>query len=146
MAKGTELKIKRKITSREKNEFLWGWAFILPTMIGLIVLNIYPIIKTIYESFFKTGDFGKGNIFIGLANYQRVLTDPEVWQSLLNTFKYAIVEVPFSIIIALVLAVLLNRKMKGGPLTVRSSSSPRLRPPRRLPWCGDGSLTRSSAF
>lgn len=113
MAKGTELKIKRKITSREKNEFLWGWAFILPTMIGLIVLNIYPIIKTIYESFFKTGDFGKGNIFIGLANYQRVLTDPEVWQSLLNTFKYAIVEVPFSIIIALVLAVLLNRKMKG---------------------------------
>ena len=74
MAKGTELKIKRKITSREKNEFLWGWAFILPTMVGLIVLNIYPIIKTIYESFFKTGDFGKGNIFIGLANYQRVLT------------------------------------------------------------------------
>lgn len=113
MAKETELKIKRKITSREKNEFLWGWAFILPTMVGLIVLNIYPIIKTIYESFFKTGDFGKGNIFIGLANYQRVLTDPEVWQSLLNTFKYAIVEVPFSIIIALVLAVLLNRKMKG---------------------------------
>ena len=113
MAKGTELKIKRKITSREKNEFLWGWAFILPTMIGLIVLNIYPIIKTIYESFFKTGDFGKGNIFIGLANYQRVLTDPEVWQSLLNTFKYDIVEVPFSIMIALVLAVLLNRKMKG---------------------------------
>ena len=76
MAKETDLKIKRKITSREKNEFLWGWAFILPTMIGLIVLNIYPIIKTIYESFFKTGDFGKGNIFIGLANYQRVLTDP----------------------------------------------------------------------
>jgi len=113
VAKGTELKIKRKITSREKNEFLWGWAFILPTMTGLIVLNIYPIIKTIYESFFRTGDFGKGNIFIGLANYQRVLTDPEVWQSLLNTFKYAIVEVPFSIIIALVLAVLLNRKMKG---------------------------------
>ena len=113
MANETDLKIKRKITSREKNEFLWGWAFILPTMIGLIVLNIYPIIKTIYESFFRTGDFGKGNIFIGLANYQRVLTDPEVWQSLLNTFKYAIVEVPFSIIIALVLAVLLNRKMKG---------------------------------
>ena len=53
MAKETDLKIKRKITSREKNEFLWGWAFSLPTMIGLIVLNIYPIIKTIYESFFK---------------------------------------------------------------------------------------------
>lgn len=82
-------------------------------MIGLIVLNIYPIFKTIYESFFKTGDFGKGNVFIGVVNYTKMLGDGEVWQALLNTFKYAIVEVPFSIIISLVLAVLLNRKMKG---------------------------------
>lgn len=102
-----------KWTSRQKNECIWGWAFILPTMIGLIVLNIYPIFKTIIESFYKTGDFGKGNQFIGLANYQKILGDPEIWQALLNTFKYAIVEVPFSIAIALVLAVLLNRKMIG---------------------------------
>lgn len=100
-------------TGREKSEFLWGWLFILPTMIGLIILNIIPIFQTIYQSFFKTGDFGKGNIFIGLDNYIKVFGDTEVWQSLINTFKYAIVEVPFSIIIALVLAVLLNRKMRG---------------------------------
>ena len=86
-------------------------VFILPTMLGLIILNIYPIFKTIYESFFKTGDFGKGNIFIGFDNYVKLFHDAEVWQALLNTFKYAIVEVPFSIAIALVLAVLLNRKM-----------------------------------
>ena len=102
-----------KMTPREKNECIWGWLFILPTMIGLIILNIYPIFKTIYESFFKTGDFGRGNVFIGLENYKRILTDGEVWQFLLNTFKYAIVEVPFSLVIALLLAVLLNRKMKG---------------------------------
>ena len=53
----------KKGTSQARNEFIWGWAFILPTMLGLIILNIYPIFKTIYESFFKTGDFGKGNIF-----------------------------------------------------------------------------------
>lgn len=100
-------------TSREKSEFLWGWMFILPTVIGLIVLNIIPIFQTIYQSFFKTGDFGRGNIFVGLENYVKVFGDSEVWQSLINTFKYAIVEVPFSIAIALVLAVLLNRKMKG---------------------------------
>lgn len=100
-------------TSREKSEFLWGWMFILPTVIGLIVLNIIPIFQTIYQSFFKTGDFGRGNIFVGVENYVKVFGDSEVWQSLINTFKYAIVEVPFSIAIALVLAVLLNRKMKG---------------------------------
>lgn len=90
-----------------------GWLFILPTIIGLIILNIIPIFQTVYQSFFKTGDFGKGNIFIGFENYTKVFGDAEIWQALLNTFKYAIIEVPFSIILALVLAVLLNRKMKG---------------------------------
>ena len=103
----------KKGTSRERNEFMWGWLFILPTMFGLIVLNIIPIFQTIWQSFFKTGDFGRGNIFIGAENYIRLFGDTEVWQAVLNTFKYAIVEVPFSIAIALVLAVLMNRKMKG---------------------------------
>ena len=106
---------KRKLmgSSRERSEFLWGWLFILPTMVGLIILNLIPIFQTIYQSFFKTGDFGRGNIFVGLDNYVKVFGDKEVWQALINTLKYAIVEVPFSIAIALVLAVLLNRKMRG---------------------------------
>lgn len=105
--------MKHKTTSRQRNEFRWGWMFILPTIAGLLILNIIPTIQTIYQSFFKTGDFGRGNIFIGLENYQKLLGDKQIWQALLNTLKYAVVEVPFSIAIALVLAVLLNRKMKG---------------------------------
>lgn len=101
------------MTSREKSELFWGWLFVIPTILGLIILNFYPIFQTIYQSFFKTGDFGKGNIFVGLENYQKVFGDSEMWQSLINTLKYAVMEVPFSICIALVLAVLLNRKMKG---------------------------------
>lgn len=104
---------KKGMTPREKSETFWGWIFIAPTMIGLIVLNIIPIFQTIYQSFFKTGDFGKGNVFVGLANYQKVFGDQEVWQSLANTIKYAIIEVPISVVIALLLAVLLNKKLKG---------------------------------
>ena len=104
---------KAKMTKAERAETLWGWLFVFPTMFGLIVLNIYPIFSTIYQSFFKTGDFGRGNIFVGLENYQKVFADGEVWQALGNTLKYAVIEVPVSIAIALVLAVLLNRKMKG---------------------------------
>ena len=104
---------KKKITNRQRSEFIWGWLFILPTMVGLIVLNIIPIFQTIYQSFFKTGDFGKGNIFVGGANYVKVFSDTEVWQALWNTLKYAVVEVPISIIISLVLAVFLNGKIKG---------------------------------
>lgn len=63
----------KKGTTQERNEFIWGWLFILPTMIGLIILNIIPIFQTIYQSFFKTGDFGKGNIFIGADNCTKSL-------------------------------------------------------------------------
>ncbi|SCJ85884.1 carbohydrate ABC transporter permease [uncultured Clostridium sp.] len=102
-----------KGSKRNRSEFLWGWAFILPTILGLIILNIIPLFQAAYESFFKTGAFGKGNIFVGFDNYIRLFSDLDVWQALFNTFKYALVEVPLSIVIAILLAVLLNRKMKG---------------------------------
>ena len=101
------------MSPKEKNEERWAWLFVAPTMIGLIVLNFYPIFQTIYQSFCKTGDFGKGNIFIGLANYQTVAQNPETWQAFWNTIKYALIEVPFGIVIALILAVLLNKKCAG---------------------------------
>ncbi|NTV78634.1 MAG: sugar ABC transporter permease, partial [Clostridiales bacterium] len=105
--------VKKKNTKQMRSEFLWGWLFILPTMIGLMVLNIIPIFQTIYQSLFKTGDFGKGNTCIGCDNYEKMFKDTQVWQALWNTIKYAIVEVPIAIALALVLAVLLNRKMRG---------------------------------
>ena len=103
----------KKKSPREKSETKWGWIFIAPTMLGLIILNIIPIFQTIYQSFFKTGDFGKGNKFVGFQNYVKVFGDDEVWQSLWNTLKYAVVEVPISVILAIFLAVLLNKKLKG---------------------------------
>ena len=108
--------MKQTMTLAQKKEAAWGWAFIMPTMLGLLILNFYPIFDTIYQSFFKTGDFGLGNVFIGAKNYQDMLFGSgkeELWQSLWNTIKYAIIEVPFSVAISIVLAVFLNRKMKG---------------------------------
>ena len=111
--KTVAVKKRTKMTTWEKNSLKWGWLFIAPTILGLIILNIYPLIMTIYQSLCKTGDFGKGNKFIGFANYAKMFQDTEVWQSLWNTFKYALFEVPVSVAIAVVVAVLLNRKMKG---------------------------------
>lgn len=111
---------RRKMTPSQKSQAKWGLAFVAPTMIGLIVLNFYPIFYTIYQSFCKTGDFGIGNIFVGLQNYKTVLFGTEFWRCLLNTFKYALIEVPFSIVFALLLAVFLNRKIafRGGYRTI----------------------------
>lgn len=101
------------MTEAEKREAKWAYAFVSPTIAGLIILNFYPVINTFYQSFCKTGDFGKGNTFVGLANYRAAFSNTETWQSLWNTIKYAIIEVPFGVIIALVLAVFLNKKLKG---------------------------------
>ncbi len=111
---------KTKMTPTQKSQAKWGLAFVAPTMIGLLVLNFYPIFNTIYQSFFKTGDFGMGNIFVGLKNYATVLTGNNFWRALGNTFKYALIEVPFSIVFALLLAVFLNRKIafRGGYRTI----------------------------
>ena len=107
------MKEKHKMTAAEKREAYWAWAFVAPTIIGLVILNFYPVFDTFYQSFCKTGDFGMGNIFIGLANYKAVCAAPETWHSLWNTIKYAIIEVPAGVIISMILAVLLNKKLKG---------------------------------
>lgn len=113
MMEGTPKPRRAMLFVNKRAELKWGWLFVAPTMIGLLVLNIIPIFQTIYKTFFKTGDFGKGNIFVGLENYARMLGDKAIWQALGNTLLYTAVEVPLSIAIALVLAVLLNRKMRG---------------------------------
>lgn len=103
----------KKNSGRRRSEFFWGWLFLLPTMAGLLLLNIIPILKTIYQSFFKTGAFGKGNLFIGLSNYGTLFQDSSVWQALWNTCSYTLVEVPVSIVISLITAVFLNDRIRG---------------------------------
>ena len=103
----------KHMSPKERTEAKWGLLFVAPTILGLIILNFYPIFNTVYQSFCKTGDFGRGNTFVGLANYSKVLAASETWQSFWNTIKYAIIEVPLGIIIALILAVLLNKKIVG---------------------------------
>lgn len=103
----------KKMTSRQKSEAIWGLAFVAPTIIGLLILNYYPIFETFYQSVCKTGDFGIGNEFVGLKNFVTLIHDEEVFTTLFNSFRYAVVSLPVTIAISLVLAVLLNRKMKG---------------------------------
>ncbi|MDR2480054.1 MAG: sugar ABC transporter permease [Treponema sp.] len=92
---------------------LWGWLFVIPTLAGLLILNIIPVFQTVWQGFFKVGDFGRGNIFVGLENYARLLADRQVWRALLNTLIYTLVEVPCALIIAFVFAVMLNEKIAG---------------------------------
>jgi multiple sugar transport system permease protein len=91
----------------------WGWFFVLPTFAGLLILNIIPVFQTVWQSFYKVGDFGRGNTFVGITHYVQLIKDFQIWQALLNTLIYAVVEVPFSIAIGFIFAVILNQGIKG---------------------------------
>lgn len=116
VVKSTDTNIVIRRSKREVNEWCWGWFLIAPTVIGLLILNIIPIFQTFYMSFFKSGDFGRGNIFVGLDNYRKMLNDPQVWGALGNTIKYTVIVVPLAIIISMLVAVLLNGNIKGKSL------------------------------
>lgn len=116
VVKSTETIRKRKPSKRQVNEWCWGWFLIAPTIMGLLVLNIIPIFQTFYLSFFKSGDFGKGNIFVGMNNYMKMFKDSQVWYAVVNTLKYTLIVVPLTIIFSMLVAVLLNGKLKGKSL------------------------------
>lgn len=102
---------KIKIKKYKKDHVFWGLMMIAPTIIGLVVLNIFPFFQTIYLSFCETGDFGK-NIWSGLDNYRRFLGDPIVWTATKNTLIYVVLTVPVGVFLALFFANLLNSKIK----------------------------------
>ena len=102
----------KKTSIKLNKEWLTGYLMIFPVVAGLLVFYIYPIFKVIIDSFYEVGSFNK-RLFVGLDNYLTMFNDPKMWSSLFNTFSYVIVIVPGTIIISLLLAALLNTKIKG---------------------------------
>ena len=100
---------KKAKLSLEKKHNLTGWAFLLPASILIFVFCFYPMSQAILLSFRKTG-----GVFNGAANYARILKDKTFQQCLFNTFFYFVIQVPIMLVLALMLAQLLNNpKIKG---------------------------------
>ena len=90
----------------------WGLAMVAPTIIGLLILNIVPFFQTIYMSFSKTKAFGAYE-FCGFANYIEMFQTPEFWKATWNSVYFCILTVPIGVFLSLLVAVLLNAKIKG---------------------------------
>jgi multiple sugar transport system permease protein len=87
-------------------------AFILPATIGFGVFLVWPAIRGIWLSFTDYSVFQPPH-FIGLDNYRRMFADPVFWSSMRVTVYYVIVNIGVQTVVALVLAVLLNRLTKS---------------------------------
>ncbi len=89
-----------------------GVLFILPSLLGTIVFIIIPIVCSFGLSFAKW-DLLNPIQFVGLENYKVVLTEPVFVKIIINTFVYAISTSVFGVIIPLILACIINNKIKG---------------------------------
>ena len=89
-----------------------GFFMVMPTVIGLMILNIYPLLRTVYMSFFKSGAFGKWT-FVGLDNYIKMFQSASFWTITKNTLVFMVLTVPVTVIFGLIIAVLLDQKIKG---------------------------------
>jgi len=97
---------------RLKNNLL-GWSLLLPTSIFLFAFSLYPIMKTIYISFFKTSFALPHPIFAGLDNYKETFGDKIFWQVIINNLSFTLMVVPTSIVLGMAFALLVNRKFIG---------------------------------
>jgi multiple sugar transport system permease protein len=108
-----------KLSAAARREENWGWIMIAPTIIGLIVLNLWPFVQTLYASFCEHLGFGHYQ-FVGLSNYITMFQNAEFWRATWNTIYFCILTVPVGIFLALLVAIMLNSKIKcrGGFRTI----------------------------
>lgn len=92
---------------------VYGWLLLLPAMVLLIAFTHYPALATLWNSFFTTPLGSRPSHFAGLANYQAMIDDPVFWKALVNNLYFALGTIPLSIIIALVMALWVNRELHG---------------------------------
>ncbi|MBS4178863.1 sugar ABC transporter permease [Bacillus sp. FJAT-49731] len=103
-----------KVKKKQRNmNAVKGLLFLSPSLLLFSIFLFYPMIRTIYLSFFLTNQAGATTVFVGLQNYIDIFTSPIFMKSLKSTFLFVLFTLPGTIIISLFLAVLANEKLKG---------------------------------
>lgn len=92
---------------KKREETVWSWIFMAPTTIFLFLTALVPLLYSVYISFFryKLNLPNARPVFVGLANYSRMLADKTLRISTLNTFCFAFVTVTLEVLLGLIVAM-----------------------------------------
>jgi multiple sugar transport system permease protein len=104
---------RHKVTKNERREWIAGWLFISPVVLGLLIWTLIPMVASLVLSF---TDYRllKPPIFIGVDNYVRMFTrDRDFYQALKVTLSFVAMQLPIGLAVALGAAMLLNTGVKG---------------------------------
>lgn len=99
--------------ARPRREQLVSWAFVAPFLLAFVLFMAWPIVHGLFLSFTDQSLTGAGGSFIGLDNYIEALTDPVMWRSLWNTVWFTLLSTVPLVLIALVMAILVDRGLPG---------------------------------
>lgn len=115
-AKSTPDGVARRI--RGYSDRTIAWIFVAPTIFLLLAVNIFPLIWTIRLSFtnFRVNRPNNDVEWVGLRNYERILTDPDIWNTMQATAHFLIWTIVLQVLIGFTLAYLINKKFKGNDL------------------------------
>ncbi|AYA76113.1 sugar ABC transporter permease [Bacillus sp. Y1] len=102
-------------SSLQKQETRDAWIMMSPAIIILLIIAVYPIVRTFWISLHEMvlTDPGTGFPFIGLENYMKLFQDPRALASIAFTFKFTITTVVLELIIGVGAALIMNKKFKG---------------------------------
>ena len=86
---------------------------LLPSLVVFALFTVYPVIYSLYLSFFDCSLLGGPRTFVGLGNYAKMFANADFRVSMANTVKYAVGTVPVGAALSMLAAVLLNQKIRG---------------------------------
>ena len=100
------------VSKIKKSNAFWLYVFITPGIIGFLFFWLFPLCYTFYLSLTKYDAF-TAPVFTGLSNFAEIFRTPGYWNSIQQTLFMVVVGVPFNLIVALGLALLLNHDLRG---------------------------------
>ena len=116
MTSHTEKKNQGGMSSRQRNETMMAWIFSTPAIILLVIFLVVPFFMAFWLSFTDQRLIPNPRLptrIVGLRNFSRLLSDEDFFQAILNNFYFVIVVVPIQTALALLLAMLVNQKIRA---------------------------------
>ena len=107
---------------------LYGWLLLMPAVVMLATFTHYPALVTFWHSLFSTARGKREAEWVGLENYRFMLEDDVFWQVLGNSAWYALGTIPVSIVLAIVMALWVNQRLRGRAFLRMSYFTPTVLP------------------
>jgi ABC-type sugar transport system permease subunit len=106
----------RGLSPLARREALWGYLFIAPWLIGFFLFTLAPVLASLAFTFSNIAlDQQEPLGFVGLRNWQTLIGDAQAWESLAVTFRFALFQLPFIMVMPFLLAIGLNSRNLKGP-------------------------------